>query len=64
MKKCKPVPNAEYFSKIADRDLQDALAAHADPAWWKQEHIQRVNQAYLRRWGSMLRREARKRGLL
>jgi len=63
-KKCKPVPNAEYFSRISERELQEAVAAHADPTWWKQEYIQRENQAYLRRWGSLLRREARRRGLL
>lgn len=57
--------NAErIITGYSDADLLFGIEAHADPKWWKRDDVQRTNQAYLRRWGSQLRREARKRGLL
>ena len=54
----------EAIAGLPDHELQTGLKAHSDPEWWKQEHIVAYNQAYLRRWGTVLRREARQRGLL
>jgi hypothetical protein len=52
------------ISRLNDFQIERGLAHHADPAWWKRPSIRRENQAYLRRWGTVLRREARRRGLL
>lgn len=66
MKKCIGNPKSELrpIQNLPDIDLQDGIAHHADPKWWKEAYVVKTNQAYLRRYGSMLRREARKRGLL
>jgi hypothetical protein len=65
-KKCSG--NAERQKRLiasySDYDILDGLSHHQDHAWWKEERISRLNQAYLKRWGSYLRREARRRGLL
>lgn len=56
--------DARFLAEATDVDIISGLSAHSDPEWWKQDYIVRSNQAYLRRWGALLRREARKRGLL
>jgi hypothetical protein len=56
--------DSRFIEEATDADIMSGLAAHADPEWWKQDYIQKNNQAYLRRWGALLRREARRRGLL
>lgn len=56
--------NRKTISELSDEKILYGLERHADPAWWKEVHIVKENTAYLRRWGSLLRREARKRGLL
>lgn len=65
MKRCNgdAAANQLHISGCTDEDLMEALSAHADPLWWK-EVLKYNNKAYLKRWGTYLRREARKRGLL
>ena len=49
---------------FCDEDIMSAVRAHADPKWWKSEAVKEDNQAFLRRWRAVVRREARRRGLL
>lgn len=53
-----------FIEELPDKELMMGIARHADPSWWRQPAIQDENQAYLRHWGTMIRREARRRGLL
>lgn len=51
-------------SKIKDPDLMVAVNAHKRPDFWKRFKDEPARHAYVRRWGCVLRREARRRGLL
>lgn len=67
MKKCTGnlVATQLLISKLPDAKVLSGLQSHEDPMWWKAVlKNKQNNEAYLRRWGSCLRREARKRGLL
>jgi hypothetical protein len=59
-----PSANQKAIASFADEEILEAVEHHADPSWWKEPHIVRENQAYLKRWGAYLRREARRRGLM
>lgn len=52
-----------FIRQLSDPDLLEGIEHHKDPSWWKMQETARSNIAYLRRWGSCLRREARSRGL-
>lgn len=54
----------EAIAGFSDNEIRSGVDKHADPSWWELRHVKRSNKAYLRRWGSLLRREARQRGLL
>lgn len=47
-----------------DAEILQSLENHRNPAWWKKDYVVMSNRAYLLRWGALLRREARRRGLL
>lgn len=51
-------------TEISDAMLLRALKTHADPKFWKKWRPEPDRYAYIRRWSSVLRREARQRGLL
>lgn len=53
-----------HVALLPDNEIMGGISAHANPEWWKTDVAKNCNQAYLRRWGSHIRREARKRGLL
>lgn len=54
----------QIIGELSNARVLKGLRSHSDPTWWKSAEILRENQAYLHRWGSVLRREARRRRLL
>lgn len=65
MKKCTSNISSDtaMVEGLDDGQLMSGLEAHADPDWWKYRN-RYDNIPHLKRWGAVLRREARKRGLL
>lgn len=47
-----------------DKTIIDILRAHRDPLQWKEWKRSEFDLARIRIWGSLVRREARKRGLI
>jgi len=66
MKTCEGSLASDQRCIIAFDDAQivEGVTKHADPEWWKEIRNGAYNIAYLRRWGTQLRREARRRGIL
>jgi hypothetical protein len=65
-KKCegRAARDVRCIAGFRDEDLLRGVRSHADPAWWNREDIRRSNKATLRRWGTYLRLECRRRGLI
>jgi hypothetical protein len=60
MKKMRP----DGASNMLDDNITKAVSAHRNPDFWDKYRNEPDRYAYIRRWSSVIRREARKRGLL